>query len=250
MTLKPKGSSYLLFILLFLIFSCAPQKQVSSYEYIQYPIQKSQIDSSIERTIMPYRDSLEKEMNEVIGISEIDLQREKGKPETLLGNFTADLVLERARNKSGLPVDFCVLNFGGLRSNIGKGPVTKGAVFELMPFENEIVVLKISSNTFLKLLMYLASVGGQPISGFQLEIENNLPTHLYNGNSEITHNEKSDYYIATSDYLANGGDNMSFFSEAKEVIQTGYKLRDAIIDYIIQNKTISSKLDGRIKIIQ
>ncbi len=38
------------------------------------------------------------------------------------------------------------------------------------------------------------------------------------------------YYIATSDYLALGGDNMKFFSKG-ELISTGIKLRDLFLEY-------------------
>ena len=54
--------------------------------------------------------------------------------------------------------------------------------------------------------------------------------------------------VITSDYLANGGDNMSFFKDKKQ-IKVGIKLRDAIIDYCEKTDTIDIKIDDRIKII-
>jgi hypothetical protein len=55
--------------------------------------------------------------------------------------------------------------------------------------------------------------------------------------------------ILTSDYLANGGDKMSFF-QGKEQNLVGEKLRDAILNYCISKDTISSKLDNRLIIVE
>ena len=53
--------------------------------------------------------------------------------------------------------------------------------------------------------------------------------------------------MLTSDYLANGGDKMSFF-KGKKQRKVGIKLRDAIINYCISKENISSKLDNRLSI--
>jgi hypothetical protein len=55
--------------------------------------------------------------------------------------------------------------------------------------------------------------------------------------------------VLTSDYLANGGDKMSFF-HAKKQHKVGVKLRDAIINYCSKQDTIDVQLDDRIKILQ
>ena len=53
-------------------------------------------------------------MNEVINTSLIDM--EVGSPEGLLGNFVCDLTYIKAKEISDKPVDFCLLNNGGLRT--------------------------------------------------------------------------------------------------------------------------------------
>ena len=62
------------------------------------------------------------------------------------------------------------------------------------------------------------------------------------------------YHILTTDYLANGGDNMTFFKKASNYINTEVLLRDVIIDYIREiNKIgtkVEAKFDGRIEINQ
>ena len=51
--------------------------------------------------------------------------------------------------------------------------------------------------------------------------------------------------VITLDYLANGGDKMSFFNQ-KNQLKLGIKLRDAIMNYCINIDTINSNLDSRI----
>ena len=97
--------------------------------------------------ISPFKDSLEKEMNEVLVLSAEEFPKEKGKIETKLGNLVADLSMEIAQKMYNGNIDFCLLNFGGLRTSLPKGEITRGKIFELMPFENELVVISISQDS-------------------------------------------------------------------------------------------------------
>lgn len=199
--------------------------------------------------ISPFKDSLEKEMNEVLVLSSEEFPKEKGKPETKLGNLVADLSMEIAQKMYDGNIDFCLLNFGGLRTSLPKGEITRGKIFELMPFENELVVVSISQDSLNSLINYLNRVGGQPVSGVKVK--------FYQDNQEVKYkyrkNDKSlntTYKILTSDYLANGGDNMTFFLNPINYEKVGIKLRDAIIQYCVeqhaQGKQLTGKIEGRI----
>ena len=59
------------------------------------------------------------------------------------------------------------------------------------------------------------------------------------------HNSKEIIRVLTTDYLANGGDNMKFFVN-KEQKKVGIKLRDAIIDYCIEKDTLDIQIDNRL----
>ncbi|MFB0925844.1 MAG: 5'-nucleotidase, partial [Vicingaceae bacterium] len=174
-----------------------------------------------------------------------------------LGNLVADLSLEIA-NDLYIPsdndsIDFCLLNFGGLRTSLPKGEITRGKIFELMPFENELVVVTIENKQMAKLIKYLY-VNPQPISkGITLSsYEIYDGASLQNGLSttENKYRLNKEFKILTSDYLANGGDKMNFFLDPINIEPVGIKLRDAIIQYCIsENKKgnkLLSNLDGRI----
>lgn len=229
----------------------------SMTEYRAIPLSDSIPDDAIaESMIFPYRDSLELSMNTVLVVNDKTLTR--GIPESTLGNLIADLLLERALIEmpdSVRPL-ICLINIGGLRVDLPEGEITVGKVFELMPFENEIDVIKLSPEKVEEMMKYLNDVGGQPISGVKLSGKLNASGKALNGsfeNGEAILDEDF-VYVVTSDYLAEGGDKMDFFRNPLERIRTGIKIRDAIIDDFrilgLAEKPLRSELDGRISVVK
>ena len=180
----------------------------------------------------------------------------KGYPEGLLGNLVADLTLKKARdhcmrtdsNPDFTTVDFCILNNGGLRASLPKGEITRGNIFKLMPFGNTVVVVTLSGEKTKELFDFLARRDGAPISGVKMGIKNHAPVNIMINGEPF--DIKKNYRIATSDYLASRGGRWDFFSDPLEVDLLKYKVRDAIIDYLIeenrQGHTLKVRLDGRI----
>ena len=211
-------------------------------------------NSSSDSILSPYKKTLDSSMNAVLNTSLTEM--EVGQPEGKLGNFITDLTLSTARKNSESPVDFCVLNNGGLRVPLPKGDITLRKIYELMPFENEIVIVTLKGEQILEMLEYIkdktllppSRKSGVPVSGIRIMLSNNQVKQVFIGMYEF--NPDKTYRIATSDYLANGGDHMDFFKTNEGIEKTGIKLRDAIIDYILVLKqkgiAINAALDGRI----
>ncbi len=214
-----------------------------------------------EINLKAYQDSINSEMDEVLNwsLKEMDV----GSPEGILGNFITDLSLFTLNNLNeelNIKADFCILNNGGLRTPINKGPITRRKIFEVMPFENELVVLKLKPLEINALLEFIINKSyesdsrkaGVPVSGIRLRISDNRISRGFINNIEI--DESKSYNVLTTDYLANGGDHMNFFKNCKDKIPTGILLRDAIIDYIkkinLTNIKVDASLDGRIEILQ
>ena len=57
--------------------------------------------------------------------------------------------------------------------------------------------------------------------------------------------ENKIYSVATSDYLLNGGDKMTFFSKSKKNTTLDYKIRNVLIDYFKEVDTVNFKIDNR-----
>ncbi len=209
------------------------------------------VDSSIVETIAPYRKQLDSSMKEVIGYSETML--EKGMPESLLGNFLSDLLIERVKSiyidsMRSLPV-MSLLNNGGLRSSLPRGEIMIENVFQLMPFDNEIVIIELKGSVLMKLFDIIAQKGGMPVGGLRLVLNATSWTNA-EIEGQVVDAEKN-YILITSDYLATGGDGLSFLSDNVRYVQTGLLMRDVFIsgirDLTAQKKTINPKTDGRIR---
>lgn len=216
-----------------------------------------QYDSATDNIIRPYKDSLDKLMNVIVGKTDTAMPKERDKPETLLGNFMADLCLLEINNPPGgvaqlsaasYHADICLFNTGGLRSSLPKGNITRGNIFELMPFDNQLVIVTLSGKKTWELIKYVSMTGGQPMAGMKLGIhpDKTPAAVLINGQS---FDSTKTYNILTSDYLSNGGDKMDFFKDPVKTETTGILIRDAILDYCIaetkKGNMLSSKLDGR-----
>ena len=233
-----KLKNYTIYIVAIIIIACSPSYNLQSYNDEVIEVQ-SPVDSTVLAIITPYQNAIETEMNEVLCISSVEMK--KGKPESLLGNFVTDLCLNYA------DAHVCVMNTGGLRSSLPKGNITRGDIYTLMPFENELVVLELDIESFKGLVDYITKRGGEPFSGMTLKASSKgYDIEEVSGIDDFFDFNKGDKIrVLTSDYLANGGDKMWFFKD-KEQIKVGIKLRDAIIDHCSKSDTISSKLDNRL----
>ena len=238
-----KLKDYTIYLATLLIVACSPSYNIQSIDDEVIAI-KAPTDSTMLSIILPYQNSIEAQMNKVLCISKMEMK--KGKPESLLGNFVTDLCLQQFSESA----DICIMNSGGLRSTIPKGKITRGDVYKLMPFENELVILELNKTDFESLLKYIVSRGGEPFSGMTFKTSKEYrQLQIFSLGENFNFNEEGKVRVLTSDYLANGGDKMWFFKN-KEQLKLGTKLRDAIINYCSNSDTISSKLDKRLTIIE
>jgi len=214
-----------IYLLLALSFLNTSQNSYQELSREVYEVQSIELDSIAYYTILPYKTELDAQMNHVLCHSKNFM--DKGKPESLLGNWISDASLNQAQKLVEWPIDLAFFNSGGLRSNLPKGAITKRDLYQLMPFENELVVLQLSAEEFEDLKTYFTKTEGQPM-----------------GISSNYSDNKSLYYILTTDYLANGGDKMSFFKD-KHQHHVGLKMRDALIQECLIKDTIYSELDQR-----
>ena len=217
---------------LFLLLSCKTSYIVKSTNNHVLRI-NSLADTSILNIIHPYKNKIEKEMNKILCYTETDLKKKK--PQSRLGNFVVDLCLDYAN------VDFCIMNNGGLRTEIDKGAITVGKIYELMPFENELVVIEVDKEIFTKIIQYIISRNGEPFFGAEIILDKYGKLIDYKTNFDLNKKIK----ILTTDYLANGGDDMFFLKNIKQK-KIGTKLRDAILDYCSRKDTLKIELDNRI----
>lgn len=203
----------------------------------------------IDSLIAPYKLQLDEEMNEEIGYIASELLKER--PESTLGNFVSDALVPISAAEFTMDVDFGVQNYGGMRvSSIPVGPITNGKVFELMPFDNLLVVISAKGAVVKKLFDRIADSGGWPISSaVSFSIDNEKAVDILI-NGEPLDAEKT-YAFALPDYVANGGDKCDFLISEERVSST-LMIRDAIIQYVklqtAKGDSIYINLENRINL--
>lgn len=182
--------------------------------------------------IAPYRRDMLREFGQVIGEAKTDLVT--GRPNSTLGFWLCDELIKHAKDSSFFQNEPVVafINIGGLRADIPKGDITIGDIYKVMPFDNRMVFIKLSLDKLPEMEAYLKEKGGEPIGGFR----------LVKGKLEFSDSlalSKKYFWVVTSDFLANGGDNMLFFMNPLARIETNILFRDFIIDAVKKEKIIT-----------
>jgi 2',3'-cyclic-nucleotide 2'-phosphodiesterase (5'-nucleotidase family) len=201
-----------------------------------------QLDSgNLTRGTDAFRQGIKRSMATVICSS--DTIWSASRPESNLGNWAADAALWQARNLIKDTLIISLLNKGGLRSTLPKGNINRGNFFELMPFENRLSIVQITRDSFKSLLNFLKIKGGEPMAGFTFNNTDHLSSKFENG--QIILQDTLLPWIVTSDYLANGGDYMTFFLNPISRKDFSIGIRDAFINYAKHQQNLSIQLTQR-----
>ncbi len=252
-----KKKLFILFIISFSIFiaSCKVTYRATVLQFKNYKINDTiQVSKTIQSLVKPYKDSMQKNMGVVIGHA--DKLLDKKLPESSLGNFMADVCFKMAEKKYKTNIDVAFVNYGGIRlSEIPKGNITKGQIYELMPFDNLLIIQKLKGNVLQKFLDLTASQGGVPMSGMTMRIVDSQTgkkaIDVLIGGKPI--DPDAIYNVVNPDYVANGGDDAIMLKNIPQ-ISAGYLVRDALFDYIKElsaaGKHITAQVENRVTYAQ
>lgn len=241
---------FLPLIALFLLAACkgpsgAPSLQPRLYnitEKTQETLPESTTSKEMDAMIAPYKAQLDAKMNRQLAVIKTPLL--KGSPESNMGNWMTDIMMAAAKDEfPGKEIAFAATNSGGLRlQEIGAGPLIVSEVYELMPFDNKLVVLDLSGKEVREFIAHMANSGGWPVS-------QELSADLTSGSLVATINGKplqndARYLVATIDYVANGGSGSTML-KGKPMMDTGKFLRDVLIEYAEKTPVIDVKVEGK-----
>ncbi len=206
-------------------------------------------DEEMLEIIAPYKVQLDETMDEVIGYSELELVKQKG--ESSLGNFVADVMLKKSIETYGEEIDLAAITIGGLRNPVPEGAIKLRTVYELMPFENSVYILKLTGKQTKLLFDYLAEKQIIAIANSMVILKDGELVQTFIGGRPL--DESKTYTLAISDYLAGGGDHMAFLKDAEIVEMLPLMVRDLLIEEIIEQhaagKKIKAAIEGRVKVI-
>lgn len=245
---------FVIFLTFIFSTSCSTQKYyITKIEGKRIPItEKENQLPEIENFIKPYREHINRDLDSILAYCPVTLDKSSGKWQTTIGNLLADITLKQGdlvfnvREKKN--IDICLLNHGGIRSILPKGNVTSRNAFEIMPFENSMVVIALKGEQIFELVAYfIAEKKPHPLSGITFTIDKNNTAKNILVQGKSIEKDKI-YYVGTNDYLANGGDNMNFFKKGIQKYVLDYKLRNILIDYFKEVDTIAVVNDIRITV--
>lgn len=242
---------FVIFLTLLFVVSCSKQNyNVTKIAGKLLPItEKENQVAQIENFIKPYREHINKDLDSILAYCPVTLDK-SGKWQSTIGNLMADVSLMRGnllfKARENKKIDICLLNSGGIRSILPKGNITARNAFEIMPFENSMVVIVLKGEQISEMVDFLiADKKPHPLAGITFTInKNNQSKNILVQGKPLQ--KETVYYVGTNDYLSDGGDNMNFFKKAIQKYDLDYKLRNILIDYLKQVDTIPVINDVRI----
>ncbi len=210
-------------------------------------------DRESTQLIAKYAGRMDRDMNIFLGKACDDLDGQSARfEETNLGNMIADAIRESARS------DVALVNSGSIRANIKKGVVTLKDVYDVLLFDNYVVVLKLRGKEILQALEHsvskveLGKGAFLQVSGLMFAYDTASPPGSRVKDIRIAgmpmHPEKI-YTVALNDFMVAGGDGFAFlkpFSE-KSLADKGLVIRDLVGDYIRNRGNVCPKTEGRIE---
>ncbi|MFT4566676.1 MAG: 2',3'-cyclic-nucleotide 2'-phosphodiesterase (5'-nucleotidase family), partial [Saprospiraceae bacterium] len=226
---------YLIAALLFLALSgCKSTYYVTDTDVDYKRISEAEItpDQEVADMLIPYRTQMDAEMNEVIGHLDTILRKES--PESNIGNWLSDMLLEEATRNSNLTIDFAVQNSGGIRvPSLAAGPITIGEVFEVMPFDNKISIITADGNGVKEFMDHMAKGRGWPISkGVSYKIKDQTAHDIMINGAALDLNKT--YTFALPDYIAGGGSGSAFLRKYDRQ-DLELLIRESFVEHIMRD---------------
>ena len=201
-------------VVLSILSSCSTSRQEFDISYKLIPVDArwdKTPEPLMEQIVDKYKTSVDSIMSIVIGKSSQYMA--PGRPETSLTNLSADIIKTEVQRDFGQPIDFAIINTGGIRNPLMQGDITLGEIYSIFPFDNTLCLIKLKGSDVRELLNIVASRNGEAVSkDVHMTIADEKAIEPTINGRPI--DDDRIYSIATIDYVANGGDHMTPFLNA------------------------------------
>ncbi len=219
---------FLVFVVLLSLGCRSTYHSVNNIELLDMSASIPDAPSVYDSIIAPYKLELDAVMDEVIATTPVTLYKER--PAGTLNQWFATELLAVSDSIYDGKVDIALQNYGGLRvPEVGQGDITVRTIYEVMPFENAIVILQVTGDQLMEIIEHIARDNGWPAAGFTMSIRDGKPLEVLVGGQEIQ--SEQSYAVALPDYVANGGNGCDYLVDWPRV-ETDVLIRDAMIDYL------------------
>jgi 5'-nucleotidase/UDP-sugar diphosphatase len=216
-------------------------------------------DPETQAAVDAYNGELDETLNVPIGVTTEPLDSRKAvvrSQEAAIGNLIADALREAVQ------ADVAIMNGGGIRANRtydAGTKLTRRDILREIPFGNRTVKLEISGADLLAALENGVSgveddAGSfSHVSGITMTADITKPkgqrlTEVLIGGKPL--DPKASYTLATNDYISTGRDGYTALSKARPLlgVRDAKLMANDIMAYITARKTVSPKVEGRVKL--
>ena len=188
-------------------------------------------------------------LKQVVAHSAKEMSNDRDNPDLPLGNFVADALRSYASDYFKVPMDFALVNFGGIRIPMPEGAVTLDDLTAMFPFNNYLVYCKVKGENLTKLLEQLSGTKAfQAVSGVTVRVKDHKLESALIGGEPI--DPEHIYNVVSIDFLLDGGDQIRLGALSEDVVLTHVLIREAMLSYVTDmeknGEIIDPKADGRV----
>lgn len=205
-------------------------------------------DPEVAAIVKKYDEQIRPQMEVVVGklSGEITKKLAPGQGDCPLGNA----LCEALRVKTN--ADVAVYNYGGLRVDaLAAGNVTRGNVYQFLPFDDQVRSLEIKGEYILEMLQQAVTmrVGTLQVAGLTctMDVKNKKVTDVKIGGQPI--DPAKNYVLASTEFLCGGGDGLTSLTKGKVVGCYDFT-RDVFIDYLNDSPALPVPSTGNIKVVE
>ncbi|MBI4043154.1 MAG: bifunctional metallophosphatase/5'-nucleotidase [Deltaproteobacteria bacterium] len=212
-----------------------------------YPIpsvREVKADPSVTDLLAPFIEKVRPISDEIIGTTQGRIWRDRD-GESPLGNLVADSMLEAIEG-----AEIAMTNSGGIRNDVQPGVITFGDLYEVLPFDNKLILLNMTGDQVRGALAYGTSGGHGhiQISGLRVYyVQDGRGKRIITvkkENGEVVKKNQL-YKVVTSDFLYHGGDGYSEFKDAVLLQESSIPLRTALVEGVKRHSPVQVKPIGR-----
>lgn len=189
-----------------------------------------------------YETELSPILNMLVGEAVGEFSHDSSTPNvTILGQWVCELMAEKGNALIGIQ------NGGGLRRTMYEGQITMGDLYEVMPFDNQLIRLELLGKDLKAVIdhgIMNPDISDGAFSGLKViydkdaEFENRIISITLTDGTPI---EDDVYYsVVTNDFIYTGGDKYDF-SNAINVVDTYVPIRDLMVEGIKASGKITAK---------
>lgn len=203
-------------------------------------------DPEVKKMYDGYNKELEPILNEEIATLDTDLTHNRDEGLSVLGQFTTKLMAEAAGVQIG------ITNGGGIRTPIDKGNITMGKMYEVFPFDNTLVTMKLKGSDLKKAIEHgimPEGFGWGQFYGIKVYYDKDAKAGERVTSMRLLDGTPIDmvkyYTVVTNDFMMDKGDNYDF-SNAIDVVDTGEPIRDSMVKIIKSMGHVSFKYEDHL----